>query len=333
MNLFFERKLTIPMEVKEMYPLSKKNSDIVHKTGESNKIALIIGPCSADNEDSVIDYILRLKEVQEKVEEKIFIVPRIYTNKPRTTGDGYKGMLHQPNPEEKPDMFKGIVAIRELHMRALTETGFSCADEMLYPENYRYLDDLLAYVAVGARSVENQQHRLTASGLDIPVGMKNPTSGDYSIMMNAVTAAQHRHTFIYRGWEVHSNGNPLAHTILRGYVNEFGQSRPNYHYEDLIRLCDAYAERDLQNPAVVIDTNHANSGKQYMEQPRIVKEVLHSCRHNSDIKNIVKGFMIESYIEDGAQKIGEGVYGKSITDPCLGWEKTEKLIMDIADLL
>ena len=342
MNLFFERKLTIPMEVKEMYPLSKKNSDIVHKrdielkkifTGESNKIALIIGPCSADNEDSVIDYILRLKEVQEKVEEKIFIVPRIYTNKPRTTGDGYKGMLHQPNPEEKPDMFKGIVAIRELHMRALTETGFSCADEMLYPENYRYLDDLLAYVAVGARSVENQQHRLTASGLDIPVGMKNPTSGDYSIMMNAVTAAQHRHTFIYRGWEVHSQGNPLAHTILRGYLNEFGQSRPNYHYEDLIRLCESYAERDLQNPSVVVDTNHANSGKQYLEQPRIVKEVLHSCRHNSDIKKIVKGFMIESYIEDGAQKIGEGCYGKSITDPCLGWKKTEKLIMDVAELL
>ena len=342
MNLFFERKLTIPMEVKEMYPLSKKDSDIVHKrdielkkifTGESNKLALIIGPCSADNEDSVIDYILRLREIQEKVEEKIFIVPRIYTNKPRTTGDGYKGILHQPNPEEKPDMFKGIVTIRELHMRALSETGFSCADEMLYPENYRYLDDLLAYVAVGARSVENQQHRLTASGLDIPVGMKNPTSGDYSIMMNAVTAAQHRHTFIYRGWEVHSNGNPLAHTILRGYVNEFGQSRPNYHYEDLIRLCESYAQKDLQNPAVVIDTNHANSGKQYLEQPRIVKEVLHSCRHNNDIKKLVKGFMIESYIEDGAQKIGEGCYGKSITDPCLGWEKTEKLIMDIAELL
>jgi 3-deoxy-7-phosphoheptulonate synthase len=230
-------------------------------------------------------------------------------------------------------MYKGIVAIRELHMRALKETGFSCADEMLYPENYRYLSDILAYVAIGARSVENQQHRLTASGLDIPVGMKNPTSGDYSIMMNAVTAAQHRHTFIYRGWEVHSNGNPLAHTILRGYVNEFGQSRPNYHYEDLIRLCESYAQKDLQNPAVVVDTNHANSGKQYLEQPRIVKEVLHSCRHNNDIKKLVKGFMIESYIEDGAQKIGEGCYGKSITDPCLGWEKTEKLIMDIAELL
>ncbi len=342
MNLFFERKLTIPMEVKEMYPLKKQMDDIVKSraielknifAGKSEKLVLVIGPCSADNEDSVIDYILRLREVQEKVKDKIFIVPRIYTNKPRTTGDGYKGMLHQPNPEEKPDMFKGIVAIRELHMRALNETGFSCADEMLYPENYRYLDDLLAYVAVGARSVENQQHRLTASGLDIPVGMKNPTSGDYSIMMNAITAAQHRHTFIYRGWEVHSNGNPLSHAILRGYVNEFGQSRPNYHYEDLIRLCDAYEERELQNPAVIVDTNHANSGKQYLEQPRIVKEVLHSCRHNDNIKKLVKGFMIESYIEDGAQKIGEGIYGKSITDPCLGWERTERLIMDVAELL
>ncbi|MBR3932385.1 MAG: 3-deoxy-7-phosphoheptulonate synthase [Clostridia bacterium] len=342
MNLFFERKLTIPMEVKEMYPLSLKMDDIVKKraldlkkifTGESDKLVLVIGPCSADNEDSVIDYISRLREVQEKVKDKVFIVPRIYTNKPRTTGDGYKGMLHQPNPEEKPDMFKGIVAIRELHMRALQETGFSCADEMLYPENYRYLDDLLAYVAVGARSVENQQHRLTASGLDVPVGMKNPTSGDYSIMMNAITAAQHKHTFIYRGWEVHSQGNPLSHAILRGYVNEFGQSRPNYHYEDLIRLCDAYAEKDLQNPGVIVDTNHANSGKQYLEQPRIVKEVLHSCRHNDSIKKLVKGFMIESYIEDGAQKIGEGCYGKSITDPCLGWEKTERLIYDVADLL
>ncbi len=342
MNLVFERKLTIPMEVKEMYPLKKDMDDIVKSraielknifSGKSDKLVLVIGPCSADNEDSVIDYILRLREIQEKVKDKIFIVPRIYTNKPRTTGDGYKGMVHQPNPEEKPDMFKGIVAIRELHMRALNETGFSCADEMLYPENYRYLDDLLAYVAIGARSVENQQHRLTSSGLDIPVGMKNPTSGDYSIMMNAITAAQHKHTFIYRGWEVHSNGNPLSHAILRGYVNEFGQSRPNYHYEDLIRLCEAYNEKNLENPGVIVDTNHANSGKQYLEQPRIVKEVLHSCRHNDSIKKLVKGFMIESYIEDGAQKIGGGCYGKSITDPCLGWDKTEKLIYDVADLL
>ena len=325
-----------------MYPLDKNLEEIIKQrdaeladifTGKSDKLVLVIGPCSADNEDSVIDYILRLRNIQDKVSDKIFIVPRIYTNKPRTTGDGYKGMLHQPNPEEKPDMFKGIVAIRELHMRALRETGFSCADEMLYPENYRYLDDLLAYVAIGARSVENQQHRLTASGLNIPVGMKNPTSGDYSIMMNAITAAQHKHTFIYRGWEVHSQGNPLSHAILRGYVNEFGQSRPNYHYEDLIRLCEAYSEKELENPAVIVDTNHANSGKQYAEQPRIVKEVLHSCRHNDDIKKLVKGFMIESYIEDGAQKIGEGCYGKSITDPCLGWDKTEKLIYDVADLL
>ena len=330
------------MEVKKMYPLDKNLEEIIKQrdaeladifTGKSDKLVLVIGPCSADNEDSVIDYILRLRNIQEKVNDKIFIVPRIYTNKPRTTGDGYKGMVHQPNPEEKPDMFKGIVAIRELHMRALRETGFSCADEMLYPENYRYLDDLLAYVAIGARSVENQQHRLTASGLNIPVGMKNPTSGDYSIMMNAITAAQHKHTFIYRGWEVHSQGNPLSHAILRGYVNEFGQSRPNYHYEDLIRLCEAYSEKELENPAVIVDTNHANSGKQYAEQPRIVKEVLHSCRHNDDIKKLVKGFMIESYIEDGAQKIGEGCYGKSITDPCLGWDKTEKLIYDVADLL
>ena len=294
---------------------------------------MVIGPCSADNEDSVIDYITRLREVQEKVKDNIFIIPRIYTNKPRTTGDGYKGMLHQPDPNEKPDMFKGIVAIRELHMRALRETGFSCADEMLYPENYRYLNDILSYVAIGARSVENQQHRLTASGLNIPVGMKNPTGGDLSVMMNAITAAQHKHTFIYRGWEVHSDGNPLAHAILRGYVNKHGQSLPNYHYEDLMSLCQLYEASGLANPAVIIDTNHANSGKKPLEQVRIAKDVMHSCRHDSAIKNMVKGFMIESYIEDGAQKIGECVYGKSITDPCLGWEKTEKLIYDLAELV
>ena len=294
---------------------------------------LVIGPCSADNEDSVIDYISRLRTVQEKVQDKIFIIPRIYTNKPRTTGDGYKGMLHQPDPNEKPDMYKGIVAIRELHIRALRETGFSCADEMLYPENYRYLSDVLAYVAIGARSVENQQHRLTASGFDIPVGMKNPTGGDISVMMNSITAAQHKHTFIYRGWEVHSEGNPLAHAILRGYVNKHGQSLPNYHYEDLVHLAEVYANSGLANPGVIVDTNHANSGKKYLEQIRIAKEVLHSCRHDGDVKKLVKGFMIESYIEDGAQKIGECIYGKSITDPCLGWEKTERLILDIADLL
>ena len=342
MNMNFERKLPIPQEVKQQYPLSKDLAAVVDSRakelkdifeGKSDKLVLVIGPCSADNEDSVIDYIHRLRNVQEKVLDKIFIVPRIYTNKPRTTGDGYKGMLHQPDPNEKPDMLKGIVAIRELHMRALRETGFSCADEMLYPENYRYLNDCLAYVAIGARSVENQQHRLTASGLDIPVGMKNPTSGDISVMMNSITAAQHKHTFIYRGWEVHSEGNSLAHAILRGYVNKHGQSMPNYHYEDLVQLAEVYANSGLLNPAVIVDTNHANSGKKHLEQVRIAKEVLHSCRHDADVKRLVKGFMIESYIEDGAQKIGECVYGKSITDPCLGWDKTERLILDIADLV
>lgn len=342
MNMEFERKLPIPKEVKELYPLSDDLKKIVETrkaeiedifTGKSDKLALVIGPCSADNEDSVIDYISRLRNIQEKVADKVYIIPRIYTNKPRTTGDGYKGMLHQPDPNEKPDMYKGIVAIRELHMRALRETGFSCADEMLYPENYRYLSDILAYVAIGARSVENQQHRLTASGLDIPVGMKNPTGGDISVMMNSITAAQHKHTFIYRGWEVHSKGNPLSHAILRGYVNKHGQSLPNYHYEDLLNLYETYMASGLENPGVIVDTNHANSGKKYLEQVRIAKEVLHSCHHNPDIKKLVKGFMIESYIEDGAQKIGECVYGKSITDPCLGWEKTERLIYDIADSL
>ena len=342
MNMVFERKLAIPKEVKEMYPLTKNLAQVVAQrreelkgifSGQSDKFLLVIGPCSADNEESVIDYICRLRKLQDKVEDKIFIVPRIYTNKPRTTGDGYKGILHQPDPNMKPDMLKGIVTIRELHMRALRETGFSCADEMLYPENHRYLDDLLAYVAVGARSVENQQHRLTASGLDVPVGMKNPTSGDLSVMMNAITAAQHQHTFIYRGWEVHSGGNPYAHAILRGHKNKHGQSLPNYHYEDLMSLCQFYGEQDLANPAVVIDTNHANSNKNPFEQVRICKEVLASCRHNPEIRRLVKGFMIESYIEDGCQKIREGVYGKSITDPCLGWEKSEELVLEIADRL
>ena len=342
MSMLFERQLPLPQEVKEHYPLSYDLHNLVISratalkdifTGKSDKFVLIIGPCSADNEDSVIDYISRLRGVQDKVADKIFIVPRIYTNKPRTTGDGYKGMLHQPNPNEKPDMYKGIVSIREMHLRALRETGFSCADEMLYPENYTYLSDLLGYVAVGARSVENQQHRLVSSGLDIPVGMKNPTSGDISVMMNSITAAQHKHTFIYHGWEVHSDGNETAHAILRGYVNRHGQSMPNYHYEDLVHLAQTYAESGLSNPAVIVDTNHANSGKKYLEQIRIAQEVLHSCRHDADVKKLVKGFMIESYIEDGAQKIGECIYGKSITDPCLGWEKTERLIYDIAELL
>ena len=342
MNLEFERKLPIPMEVKKEFPLSDDLQKIVDRrnkeiadifSGKSDKLVLIIGPCSADQEDSVIDYIQRLAKIQDEVSDKVYIIPRIYTNKPRTTGDGYKGMLHQPDPTKKPDVYKGLVSIRKMHIRALKETGFSCADEMLYPENYKYLDDVLQYVAVGARSVENQEHRLIASGISVPVGMKNPTSGDLSVMMNGITAAQHKHSFIYRGWAVHSQGNPLSHAILRGYVNKHGQSLPNYHYEDLINLCEKYSESGLSNPAVVIDTNHANSGKKYLEQPRIVKEVLHSCRHNSDIKKLVKGFMIESYICDGAQKIGEDIYGKSITDPCLGWEKTEKLIYDIADLL
>lgn len=343
MNMNFIRKLPIPMDVKAMYPVSDEMAKIKTErdeeikkifTGESDKFLLVIGPCSADREDAVLDYISRLRTVQDKVADKIFIIPRIYTNKPRTTGDGYKGMLHQPVPTENPDMLKGVVAIRKLHMRALSETGFSCADEMLYPENHRYLSDLISYVAVGARSVENQQHRLTASGLDIPVGMKNPTGGDLSVMMNSITAAQHSHTFIYRGWEVVSEGNPLAHAILRGYVNKHGQSMPNYHYEDLIHLYDLYAASGLANPSVIVDTNHANSGKRYLEQIRISKEILHSRRYSPDVKKLVKGLMIESYIEDGSQKIDENdVYGKSITDPCLGWEKTERLILDIADAL
>ena len=341
MNMNFKRKLPIPMEIKEMYPLSDKSAQIkaandeeIKKvfTGESDKLVLVIGPCSADREDAVLDYISRLRRVQEEVKDKVVIIPRIYTNKPRTTGDGYKGMLHQPDPNENPDMLKGLIAIRKLHMRAIEETGFSCADEMLYPYNYRYLNDILSYVAIGARSVENQEHRLTASGLDIPVGMKNPTGGDISVMMNSITAGQHAHTFIYRGWEVESAGNPLTHAILRGYVNKHGQSLPNYHYEDLIGLYETYAKTNLVNPGVIVDTNHANSGKRWAEQVRIAKEVLHSTRHNNDIKKIVKGFMIESYIEDGAQKPDGCVYGQSITDPCLGWEKTERLILYIADL-
>ena len=342
MNMIFYRKLPVPKDIKEQYPLSPDVAKIKAAedeeirrifSGESNKFLLVIGPCSADREDAVIDYISRLRTVQDKVSDKIVIVPRIYTNKPRTTGDGYKGMLHQPDPNEHPDLLKGLLAIRSLHMRALKETGFSCADEMLYPENHRYLSDILSYVAVGARSVENQQHRLCASGLDIPCGMKNPTGGDLSIMMNAITAAQHSHTFLYRGWEVKSQGNPYAHAILRGYVDKHGISHPNYHYEDLITLYEIYRTKGLSNMAVMIDTNHSNSGKNYLEQIRIAKEVLHSCRHSADIRSYVKGLMIESYLEDGCQKIGENIYGKSITDPCLGWEKTEKLIYEIADAL
>ena len=339
-NMKFIRKLPVPMELKERYPLrseyaEKKKlrdaeiADIF--TGKDNRLALIIGPCSADREDAVLDYISRLARVQEKVADKILIIPRIYTNKPRTTGDGYKGMVHQPNPNAAEDMLEGIIAIRRLHTKAIEETGLFCADEMLYPENYRYLSDLLSYVAIGARSVENQQHRLTASGIDIPVGMKNPTGGDISVMLNSITAAQHSHTFLYRGWECQSSGNPLAHAILRGYVNKHGESLPNYHFEDLAHLYDEYTKRNLATPALIVDANHANSGKKYAEQGRICKEVLHACRHSNEIKSLVKGFMIESYIEDGAQKASEGVYGKSITDPCLGWEASERLIYDISN--
>lgn len=341
MQMEFLRKLPTPQELKDQFPVSdtvkavKEKRDAEIKDifeGKSDKLMLVIGPCSADHEDAVIDYISRLRKVQEKVEDKILIVPRIYTNKPRTIGVGYKGMLHQPDPEKESDMLKGIIAIRQLHKRAVEETGFTCADEMLYPENHRYLSDLLSYVAVGARSVEDQQHRLTASGAGIPVGMKNPTGGDISVMMNSIIAAQNGHTFLYRGWEVKTAGNPLAHAILRGYVDKFGRNIPNYHYEDLQNLLEQYAESDLKNPAVIVDTNHSNSGKQYLEQIRISKDIMHSCHVSSDIHKLVKGLMIESYIEDGAQKISDHCYGKSITDPCLGWEKTERLIYELADL-
>ena len=342
MNMEFIRKLPVPKELKAQFQLPEKLVAVkaardaeIQKVfpGESSKKLLIIGPCSADREDAVLDYTSRLAKVQEKVADKLILIPRIYTNKPRTTGEGYKGMVHQPDPEKKEDMLQGLIAIRELHTRAIEQTGLTCADEMLYPENHRYLSDLLSYVAVGARSVENQQHRLTASGLDIPVGMKNPTGGDLSVMMNSMVAAQASHMFLYRGWEVKTKGNPLAHAILRGAVDPLGRTLPNYHYEDLMTLCELYAKKSLQNPAVIVDSNHSNSGKKYLEQVRICNEVLHSCRHSADIDRLVKGFMVESYIEDGSQKIGEGVYGKSITDPCLGWEKSERLIYEIADQL
>ncbi len=337
----YKRKLPSLREIKDMYPLSEKGAENKKKideelkavfTGESDKFVLVIGPCSADREDAVLEYISGLRDVQDKVADKVLIIPRIYTNKPRTTGDGYKGMLHQPDPNSSPDMLKGLIAIRKLHIKALEQTGFACADEMLYPENHQYLSDVLSYVAVGARSVENQLHRLTASGLDIPIGMKNPTSGDLSVMMNSITAAQHPHTFVYSGWEVQSKGNPLAHAILRGSTNRYGRSVANYHYEDIQNLCELYEKSGLVNPAVIVDTNHSNSGKKWDEQPRIAKEILHSTRHSDSIKKMVKGLMIESYLEDGAQKPDGGVYGKSITDPCLGWEKTERLILDIAEL-
>ncbi len=341
-NMNFKRKLPIPAEIKEQYPLTpelirlKAERDAVISdvfTGKDDRLVLIIGPCSADREDAVLDYCDRLAGLQEKVSDKLILIPRVYTNKPRTTGEGYKGLLHQPDPSAKPDMLEGIIAIRRLHTNVLAKTGLSTADEMLYPGNYRYLSDLLAYVAVGARSVENQEHRLTSSGIAVPVGMKNPTSGDISVMLNSIMAAQHGHTFIYRSWEVETTGNPMAHAIMRGYVNKHGDAIPNYHFEELERLYNAYAAKGLENMGVIVDANHSNSAKKYWEQPRICKEVLHSCRHSGNIKSMVKGFMIESYLENGSQKIGEGIYGKSITDPCIGWTETEKLVFDIADLI
>ena len=342
MQMNFHRKLPIPKDVKEEFPVSERMAEVKAQrdeqinavfAGESDKFILVIGPCSADSREPVLECISRLRKIQEQVQDKIIIIPRIYTNKPRTTGQGYKGMLHQPDPEEKPDMYRGIVAIRELHMAALRDYDFSCADEMLYPENHRYLSDLLSYVAVGARSVENQQHRLTASGVGVPVGMKNPTGGDLGVMMNSIVAAQSSHTFIYRGWEVTTEGNPYAHAILRGYIDYTGRSASNYHYEDLMRLNEMYARSGLVNPSVIVDTNHNNSAKQYLEQIRIAKDVVYSRNQNTDIKKLVKGLMIESYLEDGAQGVGDHVWGRSITDPCLGWEKTENLIFDIADKL
>ena len=341
-NMIFKRKLPIPKEIKEQYPLTAELAQVKARrdkeiadvfTGKSGKMVLIIGPCSADRENAVLEYCERLAKLQEAVSDKLVLIPRVYTNKPRTTGDGYKGLLHQPDPRKTSDMLEGVIAIRRLHTNVLANTGLPTADEMLYPDNYRYLSDLLSYVAVGARSVENQEHRLTSSGIDIPVGMKNPTSGDISVMLNSIMAAQHPHTFIYRGWEVDTTGNPLAHAILRGYVNKHGESMPNYHFEELERLYNAYTAKGLQNMALIVDANHANSGKKYQEQPRICKEVLHSCRHSGEIKSMVKGFMVESYLEPGCQKIGDGVYGKSITDPCLGWEETIRLVQDIADLI
>ena len=342
MGMNFQRKLPIPKKVKKECPLTERMIQVKAQRdaeikavfkGTSDKFILVIGPCSADHSEPVMEYISRLRRIEDQVSDKIIMIPRIYTNKPRTTGQGYKGMLHQPDPDAKPDLYKGIIAIRELHMTALRDYDFSCADEMLYPENYRYLSDLLSYVAVGARSVENQQHRLTASGIEVPVGMKNPTGGDLNVMMNSIMAAQASHTFLYRGWEVTSDGNPYAHSILRGFLDYTGRSTSNYHYEDLLRVRELYEKTGLQNPAVIVDTNHNNSGKQYLEQIRIAKDIVYSRSQNEDIKHLVKGLMIESYLEDGAQGVHDHTFGKSITDPCLGWEKTQQLIFDIAEKL
>ena len=340
MSFEFVKKLPTPDEIRKEFPLPQELVKIKEErdaeiadviTGKSNKFLVIIGPCSADNEDSVCDYINRLTKVNEKVKDKLILIPRIYTNKPRTTGEGYKGIVHQPDPEKKPDFLAGLIAMRKMHIRAIQESGLTSADEMLYPENWRYLSDILSYVAIGARSVEDQQHRLTVSGFDVPAGMKNPTSGDLAVMLNSVYAAQHPHSFIYRGWEVNTTGNELTHTVLRGATNKHGNSIPNYHYEDLNLLLEMYGTMDLKNPACVIDANHSNSGKQFEQQVRIVKEVMHSRKLNKEIHSLVKGVMVESYIVEGCQKVGGGIYGKSITDPCLGWEDSEKLIYDIAE--
>ncbi len=340
MSFKFLNPLPTPEEIKKEYPLSKELAalktqrdqminDII--TGKDNRFLLIIGPCSADNEDSVCDYVSRLTKIQDDVKEKIVIVPRIYTNKPRTNGTGYKGIASQPNPEKEPDMIEGTIAVRKMHIRAIAESGLTCADEMLYPDNWGYVEDLLSYVAIGARSVEDQEHRLTVSGFDVAAGMKNPTSGDFGVMLNSVYAAQQSHHFVHRGYEVETSGNPYAHVILRGAVSKHGNTVANYHYEDLMRLHEMYEKMNVVNPAAVIDTNHSNSGKKYKEQIRIAKEVLHSRRHSEELYKLIKGFMIESYIEEGAQSIGDGIYGKSITDPCLGWEDTRRLIYDIAE--
>ena len=340
MSFEFIRKLPTPDEIRKEYPMPEKLVRLKEErdqeirdviTGKSNKFLVIIGPCSADNEDAVCDYISRLARINEAVKDKLILIPRIYTNKPRTTGEGYKGIVHQPDPEKKPDFLQGLIAMRKMHIRAIEESGLTAADEMLYPENWRYLSDILSYVAIGARSVEDQQHRMTVSGFDVPAGMKNPTSGDLTVMLNSVYAAQHPHTFIYRGWEVNTTGNDLAHTVLRGATSKHGQNLANYHYEDLNLLLQLYNERDLKNPATIIDSNHSNSSKQYKQQIRIIKEVMHSRKLSPDIHNLVKGVMIESYLVEGSQKVGEGVYGKSITDPCLGFEDSEQLIYDIAE--
>lgn len=343
MGLHYISEVPSAEEIKELFPMRPEDVKVKERndaeiakvfTGESDKFIAIIGPCSADNEDAVLDYTTRLAKVQEKVKDKLIIIPRIYTNKPRTNGSGYKGMLHQPNPEEKPNFIEGLKAIRKMHIDSIRESGLTAADEMLYSDNWSYLSDILSYVAIGARSVENQSHRLIASGIDVPVGMKNPTSGDYTVMMNSCIAGQSKHTFMTAGWEVKSDGNPLTHCILRGSLNKYGVSAPNYHYEDLIRLYETYQEfPNLKNPAVIVDANHNNSGKKWDQQPRIVKEILHSMRHSDDVARLVKGVMVESYIEDGNQPVGGGCYGKSITDPCLGWEKTEKLLLEVAELL